>query len=46
MQQMHGAVSKKQMKKRFDGKKDAAATEEQTQQMLNWKARQFDRSSR
>jgi hypothetical protein len=46
MQQMHGAVSKKQMKKRFGAKKDAAATEEQTGQMLDWKARQFDRSPR
>lgn len=41
MQQMHGALSKKQMKKRFGGKKDAVASEEQTEQMLEWKARTF-----
>ena len=39
--QMHSALNKKAMKRRFGGKQGVDTTEEQTQRMLEWKSRQF-----
>jgi len=39
--QMHSALSKKAMKRRFGGNKRVETSEEQTERMLEWKSREF-----
>lgn len=41
LQQTHGALSSKAMKRRFGAKEGVTASEEQTERMLEWKLREF-----